>query len=44
VLAPNWGLKNHEFVAKVEKLLEVRDTWQGRNLKMGGGENGKMRR
>jgi radical SAM protein (TIGR01212 family) len=30
VIAPNWGLKNFEFVAKVEKLLKVRDTWQGK--------------
>jgi radical SAM protein (TIGR01212 family) len=30
VLAPKWGLKNYEFVAKVEKLLADRDTWQGR--------------
>jgi radical SAM protein (TIGR01212 family) len=30
VLAPKWGLKNFEFVAKVEKRLIERDTWQGR--------------
>lgn len=30
VVAPNWGLKNFEFVAKVEKLLKERNTWQGR--------------
>ncbi len=30
VIAPQWGLKNFEFVAKVEKLLSKRDTWQGR--------------
>jgi radical SAM superfamily enzyme len=30
VIAPNWGLKNYEFVAKVEKLLAARDTWQGK--------------
>ena len=30
VLAPKWGLKNYEFTAKLEKLLEVRQTWQGR--------------
>jgi hypothetical protein len=34
VVGPNWGLKNYEFVAKVEKLLEVRDTWQGRLIEM----------
>lgn len=30
VIAPKWGLKNFEFVAKVEKRLVERDTWQGR--------------
>ncbi len=35
VIGPNWGLKNYEFVAKVEKLLAVRDTWQGRNVVIG---------
>ena len=30
VVAPQWGLKNFEFVAKVEKRLAERDTWQGR--------------
>jgi len=30
VVAPQWGLKNFEFVAKVEKRLAQRDTWQGR--------------
>lgn len=30
LIAPKWGLKNFEFIAKVEKRLEVRDTWQGR--------------
>ncbi len=29
LIAPQWGLKNFEFVAKVEKRLEQRDTWQG---------------
>lgn len=29
VVAPKWGLKNFEFVAKVEKRLRERDTWQG---------------
>jgi radical SAM protein (TIGR01212 family) len=29
VIAPNWGMKNYEFVAKVEKLLAERKTWQG---------------
>lgn len=30
LLAPRWGLKNFEFVAKVEKRLAERKTWQGR--------------
>lgn len=30
VVAPKWGLKNFEFVAKVEKRLAERNTWQGR--------------
>ena len=30
LVAPKWGLKNFEFTAKLEKLLEVKDTWQGR--------------
>ena len=30
LIAPRWGLKNFEFVAKVEKRLVERDTWQGR--------------
>ncbi|MBQ2166098.1 MAG: TIGR01212 family radical SAM protein, partial [Bacteroidaceae bacterium] len=27
---PGWGLKNYEFVEKVNKRLEERDTYQGR--------------
>jgi len=30
LLAPNWGTKNFEFVHKVEKRLNERDTYQGR--------------
>jgi radical SAM protein (TIGR01212 family) len=30
LIAPKWELKNFEFVAKVEKRLKERDTWQGR--------------
>jgi len=30
LIAPRWGLKNFEFVAKVEKRLKERSTWQGR--------------
>ena len=28
--APIWGLKNFEFVSKVERRLKERDTWQGK--------------
>ena len=36
VIAPDWGIKNYEFVGRVEKLLVQRDTWQGKceNVKM----------
>jgi radical SAM protein (TIGR01212 family) len=34
VIAPRWGLKNYEFVAKVEKLLQEQDTWQGKKWGM----------
>lgn len=30
LIAPRWGLKNFEFVAKVEKRMKERDTWQGK--------------
>lgn len=30
LVAPRWGLKNFEFTAKLDKLLEERNTWQGR--------------
>lgn len=30
LIAPVWGLKNFEIVAKIEKRLRERDTWQGR--------------
>jgi radical SAM protein (TIGR01212 family) len=30
LIAPSWGLKNFEFVAKVERRLKERETWQGR--------------
>ncbi len=30
LIAPRWGLKNFEFTAKLEKLLEKKNTWQGR--------------
>ena len=33
LIAPQWGMKNFEFVAKLEKLLKQRNTWQGRLYK-----------
>jgi len=30
LIAPRWGLKNFEFTAKLDKLLNDRNTWQGR--------------
>lgn len=30
LIAPRWGLKNFEFVTKLEKELNKRNTWQGR--------------
>lgn len=30
LIAPDWGLKNYEFTAKVNKRLKERQTWQGR--------------
>lgn len=35
LIAPDWGLKNFEFVHKIEKRLEERKTWQGRKFKAG---------
>jgi radical SAM protein (TIGR01212 family) len=30
LIAPKWGLKNFEIVAKIEQRLKQRNTWQGR--------------
>ena len=30
LIAPDWGLKNFEFTAKVNKRLQERDAWQGK--------------
>ncbi|MFV0471224.1 MAG: TIGR01212 family radical SAM protein [Paludibacteraceae bacterium] len=30
LIAPDWGLKNFEFVHQLERRLEQRDTWQGK--------------
>lgn len=34
LIAPDWGLKNYELVAKIEKRFKERETWQGRLLKV----------
>jgi radical SAM protein (TIGR01212 family) len=33
LIAPDWGLKNYEFTAKVLKRFKERDTWQGKKVK-----------
>lgn len=33
LIAPDWGLKNYEFTAKVQKRFAERNTWQGRLYK-----------
>jgi uncharacterized protein len=30
LIAPDWGLKNFEFAAKIDKRLKERDAWQGK--------------
>lgn len=30
LISPDWGLKNFEFAAKIEKRLNDRDAWQGK--------------
>lgn len=30
LIAPDWGLKNFEFTAQIEKRLDEKNTWQGR--------------
>lgn len=30
LIAPDWGLKNYEFTARVNRRLAERDSWQGR--------------
>jgi uncharacterized protein len=32
LIEPQWGLKNFEFLDRIEKRLEERDTWQGKNI------------
>ncbi len=33
LLAPKWGVKNYEFVAKLEKRLREKETWQGKKYR-----------
>lgn len=30
VLAPDWGLRSHEVMSRIEKRMQERNTWQGR--------------
>lgn len=30
LIAPKWGVKNYEFVAKLDKLLKEKEMWQGK--------------
>ena len=30
LIAPDWGLKNHEFIARLLKRMNERDAWQGK--------------
>ncbi len=39
LIAPDWGVKNHEFSNKVRKRLRERDSWQGKRWKAISGEN-----
>ena len=32
LIAPDWGLKNHEFTAKLKKRMIERDSYQGKKL------------
>lgn len=32
LLAPDWGLKNYEFVERVRRILHQRDSFQGKNF------------
>ena len=33
LIAPDWGLKNHEFTDKVKKRMRERNAWQGKRYK-----------
>lgn len=41
LIAPDWGLKNHEFTDRVKKRMKERDAWQGKAYrKADGHKNG----
>lgn len=33
LIAPDWGLKNHEFVARLQKRMKERDAYQGKKYR-----------
>ena len=35
LIAPDWGLKNHEFTARVKRRMQERDSWQGKRYRGG---------
>jgi radical SAM superfamily enzyme len=34
LIAPDWGLKNHEFTAKLRKRMEERGVWQSSEFRV----------
>ena len=39
LIAPDWGLKNHEFTDRVKKRMKERDAWQGKAYRKADGHN-----
>ena len=37
LIAPDWGLKNHEFTDRVKKRMKERDAWQGKTYRKADG-------
>lgn len=37
LIAPDWGLKNHEFTDRVKKRMKERDAWQGKAYRKANG-------
>ena len=33
LIAPDWGIKNHELADKIKRRMKELDTWQGRHAK-----------